>query len=290
MSSSAWLAPRIALSPKRDRALTALSFLLPLLLWAAVSYTPFIWHPNIEITEPGSVSYFQQGMQIERAAFYEELERQRAAGEVSLTVCARIRFICRHHTKWRLRFIPLSPRSHSGAVSSGYIRVSGTVSRSSSGVSCCLLLLASRWAFCAALSRPYRESRSRSLNFPVFTAPAFGALAVAILGIYDGPKIAIIFIGTFFQQVLVVANTTRQLTSRFWKRRLPLVRTAGSFCSRLSYPASCHSCIEISGSCWAGPGPISLLLSSLAPVRASPGSLHSRHGIRISTMYSPRSS
>jgi len=47
--------------------------------------------------------------------------------------------------------------------------------------------------------------------FRYLPAPAFGALAVAILGIYDGPKIAIIFIGTFFQQVLVVANTTRQL-------------------------------------------------------------------------------
>jgi NitT/TauT family transport system permease protein len=41
-------------------------------------------------------------------------------------------------------------------------------------------------------------------------APAFGALVVAILGLYDGPKIAIIWIGTFFQMVLVVANTTRQ--------------------------------------------------------------------------------
>ena len=39
----------------------------------------------------------------------------------------------------------------------------------------------------------------------------FGALAVAILGIHDAPKIAIIFIGTFFQQVLVVANTTRMI-------------------------------------------------------------------------------
>ena len=39
--------------------------------------------------------------------------------------------------------------------------------------------------------------------FRYLPAPAFGALAVAILGIYDGPKIAIIFIGTFFQQVLV---------------------------------------------------------------------------------------
>src|SRR4029079_10145600 len=42
-------------------------------------------------------------------------------------------------------------------------------------------------------------------------APAFGALAVAVLGIYDPPKIAIIFLGTFFQQVLVIANTTRKL-------------------------------------------------------------------------------
>ena len=32
-----------------------------------------------------------------------------------------------------------------------------------------------------------------------------------MLGIYDGPKIAIIVIGTFFQQVLVIANTTRKL-------------------------------------------------------------------------------
>jgi NitT/TauT family transport system permease protein len=42
-------------------------------------------------------------------------------------------------------------------------------------------------------------------------APAFGALCVAILGIEDQPKIAIIFIGTFFQMVLVIANTTRLL-------------------------------------------------------------------------------
>jgi len=47
--------------------------------------------------------------------------------------------------------------------------------------------------------------------FRYLPAPAFGALAVAILGIHDGPKIAIIFIGTFFQQVLIIANTTRKL-------------------------------------------------------------------------------
>jgi NitT/TauT family transport system permease protein len=47
--------------------------------------------------------------------------------------------------------------------------------------------------------------------FRYLPAPAFGALAVAVLGIYGGPKIAIIVIGTLFQQVLIIANTTRKL-------------------------------------------------------------------------------
>src|SRR5262249_31645314 len=42
-------------------------------------------------------------------------------------------------------------------------------------------------------------------------APVFGALMVAVFGLADAPKVAIIFIGTFFQMVLVIANTTRQL-------------------------------------------------------------------------------
>lgn len=45
--------------------------------------------------------------------------------------------------------------------------------------------------------------------FRYLPAPAFGALAVAILGINDAPKIAIIVIGTLFQQILLIANTTR---------------------------------------------------------------------------------
>ena len=57
----------------------------------------------------------------------------------------------------------------------------------------------------ARLTEPFTEF------FRYLPAPAFGALAVAVLGIYDGPKIAIIVIGTFFQQVLVIANTTRKL-------------------------------------------------------------------------------
>ncbi len=212
MSSSAWLAPRIALSPKRERALTALSFLLPLLLWAAVSYTPFIWHPNIEITEPGSVSYFQQGMQIERAAFYEELERQRAAGgSLPDGVRANPVYLPAPHEvaiAFYTSFTTEPQRRseqwlHQSLWHSIQIIFWGFMLSSVIGVP--LGILCGTFAAVSRIQEPFVEF------FRYLPAPAFGALAVAILGIYDGPKIAIIFIGTFFQQVLVVANTTRQL-------------------------------------------------------------------------------
>ena len=66
-------------------------------------------------------------------------------------------------------------------------------------------ILAGTYDLMSRLSEPFIEF------FRYLPAPAFGALAVAILGIHHAPKIAIIFIGTFFQQVLVVSNTTRKL-------------------------------------------------------------------------------
>ena len=41
------------------------TFLLPLLLWSLVSYVPFLWHPKVEITDAGSVSWFQPGMLVD---------------------------------------------------------------------------------------------------------------------------------------------------------------------------------------------------------------------------------
>jgi NitT/TauT family transport system permease protein len=66
-------------------------------------------------------------------------------------------------------------------------------------------ILAGTYDVFSRLTEPFVEF------FRYLPAPAFGALAVAILGIHEAPKIAIIFIGTFFQQVLIVSNTTRKL-------------------------------------------------------------------------------
>jgi NitT/TauT family transport system permease protein len=47
--------------------------------------------------------------------------------------------------------------------------------------------------------------------FRYLPAPAFSTLLVAVFLAHDAPKIALVFVGTFFQMVLVVSKTTRLL-------------------------------------------------------------------------------
>ena len=69
-------------------------------------------------------------------------------------------------------------------------------------------------------------------------APAFGALMVAIFGIYQEPKIAIVFIGTFFQQVLVVANTVRKVDPALLEAAQTLGARPRNLVWRVIVPAS----------------------------------------------------
>ncbi|MEM8942385.1 MAG: ABC transporter permease [Pseudomonadota bacterium] len=212
MSSAPWLAPRVALSLPRERLLTALSFLLPLIVWGVVSYTPFVWHPNIEITEPGSVPYFREGMLIEREEFEREYAQQvDEGGELPAGIRANPVYLPAPHEVAVAFYTSFTtePRRrseqwlHESLWHSIQIIFWGFMLSSLVGVP--LGVLCGTFAAVSRLQEPFVEF------FRYLPAPAFGALAVAILGIYDGPKIAIIFIGTFFQQVLVIANTTRQL-------------------------------------------------------------------------------
>ena len=74
--------------------------------------------------------------------------------------------------------------------------------------------------------------------FRYLPAPAFGALCVAVLGIDDGPKIAIIFIGTFFQQVLVIANTVRKVDPALIEAAQTLDARGWNLVWRVIIPAS----------------------------------------------------
>ena len=68
-----------------------------------------------------------------------------------------------------------------------------------------LAVLCGSFDFFAKLHEPFVDF------FRYMPAPTFSVLFVAFLGTADAPKVMLVFVGTFFQLVLVVANTTRML-------------------------------------------------------------------------------
>ena len=215
-----WLAVRGEVPARRSLLLTVLAFALPLAIWSAVSYVPFLWHPLVEVQQPGSVSYFQAGMLVEAEAFAAENAQARAGGRPPATgVPSNPIYLPAPHEVARALVaafrtpprLPSEPWLHQSLWQSMQVIFWGFLLSSLLGVP--LGILCGTFSSVSRLQEPFIEF------FRYLPAPAFGALAVAVLGIYDAPKIAVIFIGTFFQQVLVVSNTTRKL-------ELPLIEAA----------------------------------------------------------------
>lgn len=211
-NSAPWFVVRKALSARRATMLTAASFLLPLLIWSIVSYVPFIWHPKIEVVEPGSVSWFKPGMLVDRSVFSEQqaLSREANTAQPEGFRSNPVYLPAPHKvaTAFFTSFTTEPKRRseqwlHESLWHSITIIFWGFTLSSLIGVP--IGILCGTYTAVAKINEPFIEF------FRYLPAPAFGALAVAILGIHDGPKIAIIFIGTFFQQVLIVSNTTRKL-------------------------------------------------------------------------------
>ncbi len=188
------------------------SFLLPLLIWSLVSYVPFIWHPKVDITDPGGVDYFQVDMLVDKTMFNEEVSNmEREHQPIPAGTPANPIYLPAPDDVARALYngfmhppvdsdIPSMPQSlwHSIQIIFWGFLISSLI-----GVP--LGILSGTYNAVRRLNEPFIEF------FRYLPAPAFGALAVAILGIYDGPKIAIIVIGTLFQQILIIANTTRKL-------------------------------------------------------------------------------
>ncbi|MGI4794552.1 MAG: ABC transporter permease [Janthinobacterium lividum] len=191
--------------------LVVLAFVLPLCLWSAVSYIPALWHPLIEITAPGDSEYLESGMRMPARDFRAAVKAARAAHKPPPTgFPANPVYLPAPHEVARAlwvaltavplqRDLPTLPWSFWHSI---LIIAWGFLISSAIGVP--LGILCGTSALIGRLVEPF-------VDFVRYMpAPAFGALAVAILGIYDGPKVAIIVIGTLFQQILIIANTTRQ--------------------------------------------------------------------------------
>jgi NitT/TauT family transport system permease protein len=206
-----WFRVRARLSRRARILLAFASILLPLGLWSTVSYVPFIWHPDMLISDPGDVDYFQPGMRVDKAMFASEIENAKvngtappvgtAANPVYLPSPGDV--LTAFYTSFTTP--PMDQNGlwlHQSLWQSIQTIVWGFVISSIIGVP--LGILCGAHSGMARLVEPFVEF------FRYLPAPAFSTLCVAVLGIYAGPKIAIIVIGTLFQQILIIANTTRK--------------------------------------------------------------------------------
>ncbi|MEM8867832.1 MAG: ABC transporter permease [Verrucomicrobiota bacterium] len=317
-TSSPWFAIRKELDPKQRLTLSCLSFLLPLLIWVVVSYTPFIWHPDVKLqlsadrTDVTTIysagdrlskeffPTFVEAIQSDNTAILAAREAGEVSGSASRIRRANLKLI-RHITpvarangwlskdevkddsliydvwqqlaegsleqkkveltdenvaivkrNWALMSakspvfvskllpeIPLEklvpqglpsnpvylPSPHEvvfkgledftfeadGDTPSMFQRYKhslrivffGFLLAAAVGVP--LGVMCGTFDFFSRLFEPFIDF------FRYMPAPAFSTLLVAVFLAHDAPKIALVFIGTFFQLVLVVANTTRQL-------------------------------------------------------------------------------
>lgn len=226
---SQWLKGGASESQRRI-VFTLGSFLLPILMWCLVSYVPFIWHPKVLVVEPGGVDYFQAGMLVDKQEFADQHAQMQQQGlALPAGEPANPIYLPAPHEVAKALYTAFvtppaqkdAPWLHQSLWHSIQIIFWGFVISSAVGVP--LGILCGTYTTLAKLSEPFIEF------FRYLPAPVFGSLAVAVLGIYDGPKIAIIVIGTFFQQVLIVCNTTRKLDATI----IEAARTLGTRGPRL---------------------------------------------------------
>ena len=206
-----WFEVRTELTARRNALAAVLAFVLPLVLWGVVSYVPWIWHPLVQVDDPGSTelaveSRYPKASFAEANALAVSEHRAPAVGRSVNPV-----FLPAPHEVargfYRVFTNPPQLRDdqwfHQSIAHSLGIIFWGFLWSCLLGVP--IGLLCGTFAVVSKMVEP-------PIDFVRYMpAPVFGALMVAVFGLADAPKVAIIFIGTFFQMVLIVANTTRQL-------------------------------------------------------------------------------
>jgi len=209
---------RAPLPPRASLVAGVLAFALPLLAWCIVSYVPFVWHPLVHVRDasdvnvPGEHSYVAIDQLIDLEVFdkrNQELARANKkplAGERANPI-----FLPAPHEVARAFYTAFTTPPlrrgdfwlHESLWQSCQVIFWGFIYAALLGLP--LGILCGTFSLFSRLAEPF-------VDFVRYMpAPGFGALAVAVSGLGNEPKITIIFIGTFFQMVLIIANTTRSV-------------------------------------------------------------------------------
>jgi NitT/TauT family transport system permease protein len=209
-------AARVQHSARATNTATLLAFAIPFLLWCVISYVPFIWHPLVHIHDPGdsqfpgTYAYLEKDQLVESEVFAARNQELAAAGkQLAVGEPANPIYLPAPHQVARALYTAFTTPPeragdfwlHESLLQSVNVIFWGFFWSALIGLP--LGIVCGTFGILSRLTEPF-------IDFVRYMpAPVFGALAVSILGLGDEPKIAIIFVGTFFQMVLVVANTTR---------------------------------------------------------------------------------
>ncbi|MET0339428.1 MAG: ABC transporter permease [Polyangiales bacterium] len=239
------LRARAPLSPTASLVAAVLAFVLPLAAWCAVSYLPFVWHPQVLVEDAGDVriagtyDFVRAGERVDLESFSLRNAELAAAGAAQATG-TRVNpiYLPAPHEVARALYgaFTTEPQRrgdrwlHESLAHSCLIIFWGFLYAALVGVP--LGILCGTFPLVARLCEPF-------VDFVRYMpAPVFGALAVAVLGLADAPKITIVFIGTLFPMVLVVANTTRQVDPALLQAAQTLGASTRQLVTRVVIPSA----------------------------------------------------
>ena len=226
--------------PARLRwVLWVLAFALPLGVWSAISYVPWLWHPQVRVVDSGSVAWLKPDTLIDKVDFATQVAKATTAGQTPPRgVPANPIYLPAPHQVGRALYTAFTtePRLkgdkwlHESIVMS--IKTIAYGFLLSSAFALPLGILCGSYPALARMTEPF-------VDFVRYMpAPAFGALMVAIFGIHLEPKVAIVFLGTFFTQVLVTAGTVRRVDPALLEAAQTLGAKRGKLIRRVILPAS----------------------------------------------------
>lgn len=208
---SRWFVIRKDLTPGRHRTFGVLAFLLPLVVWSLFSYVPWLWHPMIRITDSAGVSWVKPGQLLPREDFAKLTEKQRAlAAPLPAGERANPLYFPPPHAVGRALYTAFTTEPVLKGDKWLHEAIGSSIVTIFWGFALACLVGVPLGILCGASPALARLSEPFVDFIRYMPAPAFGALMVAIFGIHVAPKIGIIFIGTFFPLVLVVATTVRR--------------------------------------------------------------------------------
>jgi NitT/TauT family transport system permease protein len=206
-----WLAIRKPVTGLRGTVLKFAAFLIPLGIWCAVSYCPFIWHPLVNITDAGD-SGLAIGIPCDPKVLRDINQPLIAEGKrPAFGVPANPRYLPEPHRVAKALYTAFTTEPQYKSEEWFHASILQSLQTIFWGFAAAMTLAIPIGILCgtfdvtAKLTEPF-------IDFVRYMPPpSFAALMMAIWGVSDAPKIAIIFIGCFFNMILVTANTTRSL-------------------------------------------------------------------------------